>query len=191
VRSWMYPALVGILWLAWLAYWIVSARNVKAVSRRETAASRLSYTILLLAGGLLMGSHNIPVPWLNARLLPRTLPVYWTGIAALAAGLIVAVWARGRLGGNWSATVTIKDGHDLIRTGPYAWVRHPIYSGLLLALLGTAITIGEWRAFVALAFFAASFVFKLRLEERFLGEAFGEDYTQYRAEVPALVPFVY
>jgi protein-S-isoprenylcysteine O-methyltransferase Ste14 len=187
----MYPALVGILWLAWLAYWIVSARNVKAVSRQETTASRLSYMLPLWAGGLLMAFHSIPLPWLGARLLPRTLPVYWSGIALLAAGLMFAVWARRSLGGNWSATITIKEGHDLVRAGPYAWVRHPIYSGLLLALFGTAITLGEWNAFLAMGFFVASFIFKLRREERFLGEVFGDDYTRYRAEVPALMPGVY
>ena len=108
----------------------------------------------------------------------------------LAAGLGFAVWARRCLGRNWSGIVTVKQGHELIRSGPYALVRHPIYTGLLLAILGTASAIGEWRGLIAFVLITAGFVLKLRIEEDFISETFGEQYARYRAEVPALIPFI-
>jgi protein-S-isoprenylcysteine O-methyltransferase Ste14 len=105
-------------------------------------------------------------------------------------GLAFAVWARIHLGRNWSGAVTVKDDHELIRTGPYGLVRHPIYSGLLLAVLGTAIAFGEWRSLLALGFLTIAFLFKLHREERFMSESFPDDYPRYRAEVPALIPFI-
>jgi protein-S-isoprenylcysteine O-methyltransferase Ste14 len=85
--------------------------------------------------------------------------------------------------------VTLKEGHELIRSGPYAYVRHPIYTGLLVALLGTAVACGELRALIGLAVVAAAFVRKLRIEERFMRESFPEQYARYSSEVPALIPF--
>jgi len=98
------------------------------------------------------------------------------------------VWARVFLGANWSATVTIKQDHEIIRSGPYALVRHPIYSGLLLGMLGTAIAIGEMRGLVGLVFLG--WWLKLQTEEQFLVEQFGTQYLKYRQETKALIPFV-
>ena len=108
----------------------------------------------------------------------------------LAAGIAFAVWARHYLGRNWSGTVTVKQDHELIRSGPYRLVRHPIYTGLLLAILGTAVAFGEWRGLLAFALLTGSLLLKLRVEERFMGESFPNEYARYRAEVPALIPFV-
>src|SRR5262249_30603247 len=127
--------------------------------------------------------------WLGARLWPRSFGAYWCGVALLAAGLAFSVWARVRLGRNWSGTVTVKEGHELIRSGPYAWVRHPIYTGLITAVAGTAITFGTVRAFLGLLLVAAGLLRKLRAEERFMRETFPGEYERYSATVPALVPF--
>ena len=102
----------------------------------------------------------------------------------------MAIWARVALGRNWSGTVTIKQYHQLIRTGPYSVVRHPIYSGLLLALLGTALAVGETRGLVALAGAFLMGIFKARTEERFMIEQFGSQYEDYRKRTKALVPFI-
>ncbi|MBV9755552.1 MAG: isoprenylcysteine carboxylmethyltransferase family protein, partial [Alphaproteobacteria bacterium] len=91
---------------------------------------------------------------------------------------------------NWSAEATIKQGHELVRTGPYRWTRHPIYSGILLAFLGSAVALGEWRGLVALALITASFLHKLGIEERLMATRFPDAYARFRAEVPALVPFI-
>jgi protein-S-isoprenylcysteine O-methyltransferase Ste14 len=107
------------------------------------------------------------------------------------AGVAFAIWARLHIGRNWSGTVTIKADHKLIRTGPYAIVRHPIYSGFLTAVLGTAIAIGEVRGLFA---FVAAFIgvkLKAGLEEEFMTEQFGDEYVQYQREVKAFIPFVW
>ena len=150
--------------------------------------SRFAHIGPMLVGAVLLGAHHLPSHWLNERFLPRSWTGYWIGLVLLAAGLAFAVWARRHLGGNWSGSVTLKEDHELIRSGPYRFMRHPIYSGLLLALLGTAIVIGQWRALIALAFIVVSLLIKMRTEERFMIETFGDDYVRYRAEVPALIP---
>jgi protein-S-isoprenylcysteine O-methyltransferase Ste14 len=177
------------LWCAWALYWVISAANAKTTQRRESTASRLAHVIPLLLGGVLIAWHRPSWYWLAARLWPRSFSVYCVGVAVLAAGLGFAVWARVHLGRNWSGTVTIKEGHELIRSGPYAYVRHPIYSGILMGVLGTTIASGTVHAAVGLVVIAAALVRKTRIEEAFLCETFPAEYPRYRAEVPALVPF--
>jgi protein-S-isoprenylcysteine O-methyltransferase Ste14 len=181
---------LAVLWLAWLAYWVVAARNVKATSRREGLATFLLNRAFVVGGALLLIIGHKPFHWLNERFVPPTMATYWLGLLMVAAGLAFAVWARIYLGRNWSASVTIKQDHELVRTGPYGVVRHPIYTGILLAPVGTAITIGEWRGLLALTSVTVGFLFKIRTEERFMDEIFGERYAHYRAEVPALIPFI-
>jgi protein-S-isoprenylcysteine O-methyltransferase Ste14 len=105
-----------------------------------------------------------------------------------AIGLLIAVWARVHLARNWSGTVTIKRDHELIASGPYAYVRHPIYTGLLVAFIGSAMARGEWRGVLAVVIVWAALWRKLRLEERWMVERFGHQYTAYKRRVPALLP---
>jgi protein-S-isoprenylcysteine O-methyltransferase Ste14 len=184
----IYMSLIGALWLAWLAYWVAASFRVKETRRQEPLGSRLSYVIPLVVGGVLL-SVPLPPP-LSTPVLPRTVPQFLLGVALVAVGLGFAVWARRHLAGYWSGTVTLKEDHELIRSGPYGWVRHPIYSGVLLALAGTVVALDEWRGVVALAVMAASFWRKIRIEESWLSSAFPEQYPRYRAEVPALLPGV-
>jgi protein-S-isoprenylcysteine O-methyltransferase Ste14 len=137
-----------------------------------------------------LGVPNILGQTLEGYFLPHNELWLWIGTALTAVGLSLAAAARLWLGGNWSSTVTLKQDHELIRGGPYAWVRHPIYTGLLLALAGTTIWTGNWRGLIGLALIVAAFVRKLIIEERFMAEQFGEDYARYRAQVPALIPFI-
>jgi protein-S-isoprenylcysteine O-methyltransferase Ste14 len=106
------------------------------------------------------------------------------------AGLLVAVWARVHIGRNWSGTITVKEDHDLITSGPYSLVRHPIYTGLLLALSAFALARGEWRGVIAVALAFWAFWRKLRIEERWMREQFGVAYEEYSRRVSALIPFV-
>ena len=124
------------------------------------------------------------------------IPTLWTqtsltvgiGLAFTAAGLCFAVWARMHLGKYWSGRITLKVNHQVIQTGPYAWVRHPIYSGLILALFGTALTLGTISAFAGFAFMVFSFVRKLKIEETWLCSQFGAEYEAYQQRVNALIP---
>jgi protein-S-isoprenylcysteine O-methyltransferase Ste14 len=185
----IYPGVILVAWLVWLIYWLLSATSAKPTERRESLASRLSHFVPLILGIWLIALAHPTVPWfLLVRVWPPSLFTHWLGVAVMFAGLGFSVWARARLGRNWSATVTVKRQHELIRTGPYAWVRHPIYSGLTLALLGNAISLGEVRGFLGVLVIAAAFTRKLRIEERWMREIFGEEYARYAKEVAALIP---
>jgi protein-S-isoprenylcysteine O-methyltransferase Ste14 len=184
-----YRQIIFALWLLWAAYWMISAAGNKTTRRRESRASRWAYTITLLVGVTLIAWPRLELGILSRPLLPDAPWRFQTALALLLAGLLFTVWARVHLGRNWSGTVTLKEGHELVRTGPYALVRHPIYTGLIIALLGSAIACGEPRALLGLALVVLSFVHKLRIEGRFMQEVFPGQYERYRATVPALIPF--
>jgi protein-S-isoprenylcysteine O-methyltransferase Ste14 len=177
------------MWLAWVLYWLISAATAKPTQRRELLSSRLSHLLPLLFGVTLIVWPRLDVPGMSRQLLPDVAARYWLATALVALGLGFTVWARVHLGRNWSGTVTQKQGHELIRSGPYAYVRHPIYTGLLAALLGSAIALGELRGFLGVLIVLGSFWRKLRIEEAFMRELFPGQYERYMAEVPALAPF--
>lgn len=184
--------LLNTRWTLFVLYWIWSARQVKSTARTEPVWSRLfKYWLPLFIAAVLMEPNR----WYRGNMLAeRVLPeIGWLVLAGLLltiGGLLFACWARVVLGNNWSAVVQLKHDHELIERGPYRHVRHPIYTGLLLAFLGTAVAIGEWRGLLALVIVAVSFWRKLRLEERWLGEQFGSVYADYMRRVKALVPGV-
>jgi protein-S-isoprenylcysteine O-methyltransferase Ste14 len=182
--------LIAALWIVWAIYWFVSARSAKENQRIESAASRAGHIIPLLIAAALLWPRTLPGGFLSGRFVPDTAATYFTGVAVLAFGLAFSIWARHTLGRNWSGVVTVKQDHELIRTGPYRFVRHPIYTGLLIAFIGTAIARGEWRGIVAVLIVFAAFWRKLKVEERFMIETFGDAYLRYREKVRALVPFV-
>jgi protein-S-isoprenylcysteine O-methyltransferase Ste14 len=187
----LYNYLPPALWIAWFIYWRVSATGVKAVRRRESALSRAAHLVPLAIAGLLLWIPTIAGGgFLFQRFMPQTLLTYWTGTLLLALGLAFSVWARVYLGRNWSATVTVKEAHELIRGGPYALVRHPIYSGLLLAFIGSAIARAQWRGVLAVLIVLVALWRKLRLEERFMSETFGDEYRRYREHTAALIPYL-
>jgi protein-S-isoprenylcysteine O-methyltransferase Ste14 len=171
------------LWLSFLLYWVLSARSVATTKVEEGLAVRIaSNSLLLLAAMLLVGSA-IPLGPLDGRFVPALAWISTAGVALTAAGLAFAVWARVHLGRNWSGRVTLKVGHQLIRTGPYALIRHPIYSGILAGLLGTALWIGEYRALLGVGLW-----WKAHREEVFLAREFGEEYARYRQRAGMFVP---
>lgn len=182
--------LFPVLWLSYLIYWQIMAAKVKTTRRMEPAASRLRRTVLFYAGIALLIPPSTHVPVLDWHFLQPSRLWFFVGAAVTAAGLLFSVWARVQLGRNWSRSVTIKEDHELIVTGPYALARHPIYTGLLTGFLGTAIAITELRGILALALIFVSLWMKLRLEEQWMGEQFGASYQAYRSRVAALVPFL-
>ena len=188
MRHSLYDLPLGVLWLAWLAYWFAAAQDVKPARRRESPANRLLTAVLIIPAAVLLAVPGTWLHWLGARFLPDTLFLYGLGLLMVIVGLAFAVWARAHLGRNWSGTVTVKEDHELIRSGPYGIVRHPIYTGLLLAILGTVVIVGEWRGQFAFCFLAIALLLKLRREERFMEDSFPDTYPGYRAQVPALIP---
>lgn len=186
----VYRYLFPVLWLGWVAYWLAAARNVKATARREPRMSRLLHIVPLALAAVLLFPSRSPIAVLGERFLPVGAWPFWTGALLTLAGLLLTVWARVHIGANWSGTVTVKQDHELITSGPYRFVRHPIYSGLLLAFVGSALARAEWRGVVAVALASWALWRKLRIEERWMREQFGSAYEEYAGRVAALVPFV-
>ncbi|MBV9343372.1 MAG: isoprenylcysteine carboxylmethyltransferase family protein [Gammaproteobacteria bacterium] len=180
--------LILTVWAAWCLYWLGGAFFVKRTARREPFLSRLSHIVPVACGvWLIFAPLGWTGSWGEPRLVP-TLPRCVGALVLVALGLLFTLWARWHLGRNWSASVTAKRDHELVRSGPYAWVRHPIYSGLLLALMGDALDVGAPHALLGLLIVFAGFTHKLRIEERVMRQLFGAAYTDYRSAVPALVP---
>ena len=181
---------IAALWLAWILFWAATALDTKPTRWREPIGSQALHIIpLLFCVALLTQTRWLP-PILLARVVPAGPSPEILGGLFVLAGLALTVWARVCLGRNWSGTVTVKQDHALVRTGPYALIRHPIYTGLLLALTGTTIAIGECRGVLGVVCALAGFLWKIRVEESRMRQTFPE-YERYRRQTAALLPLIY
>jgi protein-S-isoprenylcysteine O-methyltransferase Ste14 len=180
-----------VLWLVLALVWILSARRTKRTVKSQSSGAQVLYTVLLVVGAYMIFAPLIGIQWLDRQLFPVTVPIALAGLLIVLIGVAFTIWARFMLGTNWSNNVTVKEDHTLVRTGPYRIARHPIYSGILLGMLGSALQRGEIRCFIGVLFFVLSYWLKSRAEERFMVQNFGEEYLQYRHKVKALVPFVF
>jgi protein-S-isoprenylcysteine O-methyltransferase Ste14 len=185
-----YNYYVTAAWLGFLVYWQIKAVGAKTTQRLEPAASRIVRAVVFLVAIALLMFQHIPLAWLYRQLFPQAVWAFWLGAAVMTAGLLFAVWARNHLGTNWSRSVTIKQDHQLIESGPYALVRHPIYTGILTGFLGTAIALAQVRGVIVLAMIFFVLWAKLRMEEQWMRAQFGATYEAYSRRTAALVPFV-
>lgn len=176
------------MWCVIEIYWDVAAKSAAPAESSESRASRRVHLALIAAAQLLL---FLPVYGLRQRWLPFSAAVTAVGLTLNALGLVLAIWARRCLGRFWSGNITIKVEHQLVRSGPYRLLRHPIYTALLLLYLGTAIVCGELHALLGLAVAIAAFLRKIRLEEANLLRAFSAGYREYRGETWALIPRVF
>jgi protein-S-isoprenylcysteine O-methyltransferase Ste14 len=179
---------INALWILFGLYWLVCAFKRKKTKRRETWGQRFVNALPLAAAFFLLVRPEVHHGWLAARFVPANPAVEWTGVLLTAAGVAVAFWARWHLGANWSGVVTLKEGHELIRTGPYRNIRHPIYTGILLALFGTVVAAGEVRGLLAVAIAWLSFYWKARREESFLSQEFGEKFAAHAKQTGMFLP---
>ena len=180
--------LISVCWFVFLFYWIANARFVKPAAEVQSVGSRLANRIPVWIGIVLLffvGRHRAGV-----FVAPHTPLIRSLGVAIAVLGLAAAIWARRTLADNWSGNVVFKKEHKLIEQGPYRYVRHPIYTGILLMCLGTAIESGRPAAFAGVLFFLVGFWFKLQQEEKLMLRHFPQEYAAYKARVKALVPFV-
>lgn len=179
---------IQLCWIAFVLYWFVSAFNRKVTKKRETLSQRLRYTLPLVVAAYLLFPSGPRYGWLGMRFVSGGPASKWLGLAITVAGTALAIWARWHLGSNWSGVVTLKEGHELIRSGPYRAIRHPIYTGILLALLGTSIAVGEVRGLIAVAIVLLSFYLKARREESFLSQEFGPGFTEHQRHTGMFLP---
>jgi protein-S-isoprenylcysteine O-methyltransferase Ste14 len=176
------------LWTVWAFIWLLWALRSKQTQQSESLASLLSYAIPAWASMILIFFPRTFGSWGHAAVFPASTAVAVSGIAITALGFALTLWARYTLGTNWSGAVTIKVDHELIRTGPYRWVRHPIYTGLIVALTGTAITLNQWRGVPAIFLLWLAFTIKRLKEEQFMRQTFGEQYAAYSQTTGAIFP---
>lgn len=179
------------LWIGWLLSWIAAARWSDRTEERSAIGNALGYRSAMILGAVLMfiPAHGYEGP---LRLWHIGLRGAWISVAIIAAGIGIAWWARIHLGRLWSSSVTRKSNHRVVDSGPYGFVRHPIYSGLLLSLLATAAAKGTVLGIAGFGFLLLGMVLKARLEERWLETQLQEGvYAAYRQRVPMLIPVVF
>jgi protein-S-isoprenylcysteine O-methyltransferase Ste14 len=177
----------ALLWIAWNAYWSVAAKKTASTVRSESTKSRAFHQYLLLLAFFLLFA---PLPWLDRRVLPAGAVWVVIGLAAQVGFFALAIGARRTLGRNWSGAITEKADHELIRSGPYRFVRHPIYTAILGMFVGAALVSGDVHAFLAVAVVTGAYLRKIRLEEQNLAQVFGPRYEEYRRETRALIPWL-
>jgi protein-S-isoprenylcysteine O-methyltransferase Ste14 len=187
--------LIALLWAIWLVVWIVAGFFVKRTQRRGSLGATLLERTPIVVGFFLFllphwMPHRLPSA-LTHRLMEEGPVLALVALALIFAGVLFSIWARAYLGRNWSGEVTVKVGHSLITTGPYRWVRHPIYSGMGLALVGTALASGTLSGFLGLALILFAFLVRVRQEEALMRETFPVEYPQYSSHTARLIPGVY
>lgn len=191
VKSVLWRGLADIPWIILVVYILANITTGKDVKTRETGSARaVVISIQVIAFVLLFGS-TIGILPPGRRFVHDTLSLKIVGSLLTAGGIAVVLRSRQHLGRFWSARITLKVGHQLIRSGPYAHVRHPLYSGMLLAVIGTALATGEWRGVVSFLILLAMWIHKMRKEEALLSNEFGDVYKDYRKRTGPLFPRVW
>ena len=180
-----------LVWAAYFTYWILSAWKDRSPLKRRPGVKPTGIMLLMLPvemGSVLLVTFFPDI--ITGRFLPAAAPCIIAGTVITLIGLAFAIWARLHLGKSWTGLPAIRQNHEMVRTGPYSAVRNPIYTGILVALAGTAIATGYTAALLLLIVAGIVFIGKIRTEERLLEDEFGEDYLRYKREVKALVPYV-
>jgi protein-S-isoprenylcysteine O-methyltransferase Ste14 len=180
--------LIRWIWYGGALLWLVMAFRTKRTLIRQRGALRLAIVVLAVA---LVGSSLLPLTSIHRRLWAPSVLLSDLSLAIVMAGAACGVWARLTIGTNWSGVVTFKEDHELIQSGPYRFVRHPIYTALLFMGLGSALDYGRLYGFILLVLAAGALIWKMRLEEKLMTEHFPERYPAYRRRVKALVPFIF
>lgn len=176
------------LWIAWAIYWIAMSRSVNKTASSEGILLRASHLIPLALGFILIFTPHLV--GLSRHHVEGGLPVEILGNVITTIGLSFAIWGRIHLGKYWSGIITLKEGHRLIRTGPYRLVRHPLYTGFLGGALGSAMTAHSCEAVLGFVLMLIAYIVKIRREEAFLTQQFGDEYIAFKREVRTLIPYI-
>jgi protein-S-isoprenylcysteine O-methyltransferase Ste14 len=180
--------IAGRCWAAWAILWAAMAFFSKSNKRRESPGQRLQHVIPAMLGFLLLFREGVGSPWFTRPIFPDDPVLMLVCVALTMLGLLFSVWARLALGSNWSGTVTIKANHQLIRRGPYRFIRHPIYTGMLTALLTTAITQRLVSGVLGFAVVYFALYRKALREESFLSQEFGDAFAEHQRHTGMFLP---
>jgi protein-S-isoprenylcysteine O-methyltransferase Ste14 len=180
--------LIDAPWVLFVAYWVITGLKTRATVRQESFGSRYGVLALEIAGFILLFSRHAGFSVLARHIFPRTTAGDVIGTMLTWVGIGIALWARFHLGQYWSARITLKEDHQLIRTGPYARLRHPIYTGLDLAAIGSAIAIDRWRCVLGVCLIITGYVIKAKREESLLAGQFGEAFQEHSRQTGFLLP---
>jgi len=184
--------ILGYLWSAFGLYWVAAAAGGKSdTATHQTGEANLFRLVrlsILAATFALLFWQRLEIGVLGRHFVPDLRVSAFAGFAATLVGLGLATWARVHLGKNWSDKVVIQAGHELIRSGPYARLRHPIYSGVLLGVLGTAVVLGEWRGLIAFVLLLTNYAIKAGKEDRVLAQSFGPEFEKHKRQAGFLLP---
>jgi protein-S-isoprenylcysteine O-methyltransferase Ste14 len=181
---------IAVAWVLWVASWIAAARWADPAAKRAARSEEKLYRVVTVVGAFLLFVPSVYFFHCRDRLWDLGQGIDWALFAVTALGLVFTWWARLYLGRLWSSSVTKKADHRVIDTGPYAIVRHPIYTGLIVAIFASAIQKATLIGFAGAVLMTIGFWIKARLEERFLREQLGADaYESYRRRTPMLLPF--
>jgi len=175
-------------WVIFVVYWTISALQTRRTVKRESFLARYGVLLMEILGFWLLFSDSAAIGVLGRQVVERTYALAITGVVLTWIGIATGLWARYHLGQYWSARITLKEDHKLIRTGPYAYLRHPIYSGLDLAVIGTALAIDRWRCFAGVAVIVMGYVIKAKREESLLAAQFGEEFAEHCRRAGFLIP---
>jgi len=180
---------IALAWIIFILVWFVSGFRVNRTEKGEGAAGVTRRFLLAIAAYVLVFRvHDPRLGVLNDRFVPDDLWVAWLGAIMTVAGIALAIWARVHIGRYWSGNVVLKENHQLIRTGPYARIRHPIYAGILLALAGSALAFGRISGLFGLAIYILMFRLKARKEEALLAGKFGPAFEEHRRHTGFFFP---
>ena len=180
--------LSGGIWLGFMTYWAALARTPAPTVKAESRAASVKHGAWREIGLLLL---LIPLPWLNGSILPTALWHVPVGLAVQLAGAWLYLRGKRELGRQWSSAISIKADHQLIRTGPYRFVRHPMYTAMITMAAGTAIVSTRVHAAIGVALVTWSYLVKISVEERWLREEFGAAHDEYRRTSWKLLPPIY
>ncbi len=184
----VFRLLVIIPWVVFLVYWLIGAIKTRATRQQESFASRYAVLLIETLGYVLIFRESAGIGFLRNRVIPRNLAGPVIGSVLTWMGIGLAIWARYHLAEYWSARVTIKEDHQLIRTGPYARLRHPIYTGLILATIGSAMVIDRWRCVLGVFLVVTGYCFKANKEESMLTQQFGDAFLEHQKHTGFLIP---
>jgi protein-S-isoprenylcysteine O-methyltransferase Ste14 len=184
----VFHLLVEVPWIVFVLYWIVSAIRTRDTLQTESFVSRYAILLIEVAGFVLLFRHSAGIGFLGNRFMHRTLASAIVGSILTWMGIGLAIWARYHLAEYWSARITIKEDHQLIRTGPYARLRHPIYSGIVLAAIGSAVVIDQWRCVLGVCLVLIGYCIKARKEETMLTQQFGDAFREHQKHAGFLIP---